>query len=215
MRRSLAWLVAVPLIIAGSQAAHVLTYRWVYPVAHVRLHELVASGHDYMSLMPLVLGIAGAVTALSLALSAVDAARGRTQRALPAWAFALLPLVAFTVQEHLERWLASGVFPWHAAAEPTFLPGLALQLPFGLVAYLAARLLLRAAEGVGRALVQPAAPRPRFVPVPISAPARRRCGAAAAPDRQRAGEARPAAPPPRLTVTSPSGDDRPRRGGER
>lgn len=180
MRRSLAWLVAVPLMMAGSQAAHVLTYRWVYPVAHVRLHELVASGHDYMSLMPLALGIAGAATALSLALSAVDAARGRRQRALPAWAFALLPLVAFTVQEHLERWLSTGVFPWHAAAEPTFLPGLALQLPFGLLAYLVARLLLRAAERVGRSLAlapPPTAP-PALgalvAPASVSAPLCRR-----------------------------------------
>ena len=144
--------------------------RWLRD-AQVRPAALLRSGHGYMSLLPFALGVAAAVTLLSLALAAADAARGRRGRPLPAWAFALLPLVAFTVQEHLERWLSSGVFPWHAAAEPTFLPGLALQLPFGLLAYLAARLLLRAAEGVGRTLVQPAAPRPRFLPLPVVVPA--------------------------------------------
>ncbi len=152
MRRSLAWLVAVPLMLAGSQVAHVLAYRWVYPQAHVRLRVLIETGHGYMTWLPFALGVAAAVLLLSLVASAADAARGRQSRALPAWAFALLPLVGFTVQEYLERWLASGVFPWHAAAEPTFLPGLVLQLPFALVAYLAARLLLRVAERVGRAL---------------------------------------------------------------
>ena len=46
-----------------------------------------------------------------------------------------------------ERWVL-----WHAFAGPTFLPGLALQLPFALLAYVAARLLLRAAVRLGRLL---------------------------------------------------------------
>jgi hypothetical protein len=37
---------------------------------------------------------------------------------------------------------------------PTFLPGLLLQLPLALAAYVAARLLLKTAERVGRALAQ-------------------------------------------------------------
>jgi hypothetical protein len=171
MRRGLAWLVSVPLILAGSQAAHVLAYRWAYPEAHVRLAALVRTGHGYMSLLPFALGTAAAVTLLSLLVAAGDAARGRRGRPLPAWTFAVLPLVAFTVQEHLERWLYSGVVPWHEVAAPTFLPGLALQLPFGAAAYLAARLLLRAAERVGRALAPAAPPRPRPVPSLLRAPA--------------------------------------------
>jgi len=169
MRRSLAWLVAVPLMLAGSQAAHVLAYRWVYPQAHVRLHVLVETGHGYMTLLPLALGAAGAILLLSLAASAADAARGRGPRALPAWAFALLPLVGFTLQEYLERWLAAGTFPWHAASAPTFLPGLVLQLPFGLLAYFVARLLLRVAERVGRAFAPAPAAR-RLAPPSETAP---------------------------------------------
>jgi hypothetical protein len=171
MRRSLAWLISVPLILAGSQIAHVLAYRWAYPEAHVRLEALVHTGHGYMSLLPFALGVAGGIALLSLVVAAADASRGRRGRPMPAWAFAVLPLVAFTVQEHLERWLYSGVVPWHEVAAPTFLPGFLLQLPFGAAAFVAARLLLRTAERLGRALA-PARPlRSRPLPSPLRAPA--------------------------------------------
>ena len=152
MRRTLAWLVAVPLMLAGSQVAHVVAYRWMYPDARVRLAELLASGHSYMDYAPSALAFAGAALFLSLLLVAADAARKRPPRALPPWVFALVPPLAFLMQEHLERWLHTGVFPWFMVLDPTFLPGLLLQLPFGLAAYLAARLLLRAAERLGCAL---------------------------------------------------------------
>ncbi|HVP75439.1 MAG TPA: hypothetical protein VMS63_05400 [Gaiellaceae bacterium] len=168
MRRVLAWLVALPLLLAGSQAAHLLAYRWVYPEAHVRLEALVSTGHGYLSHLPLVLGVGSAIASLSLLLSAVDAARGRPARALPAWAFALLPPLAFVLQEFLERSLHLGAFAWQTAFAPTFLPGLALQLPFALAAYVAARLLLRAVERAGRALA-PVRPPVRRVPAAAAA----------------------------------------------
>jgi len=171
MRRSLAWLVAVPLMLAGSEAAHALAYRLAYPDLHVRVQALLVTGHGYLRWLPLALGVAASVVALSLLVTAVDAARGRAPRGLPAWAFALLPPVAFVVQEHLERLLHTGVFPWHEAATPTFVPGLALQLPFALVAYVTARLLLRTAERAGRAVARVAPPRPRLVAIVLAAPA--------------------------------------------
>ena len=89
------------------------------------------------------------------AVTAFDAARGRPVRDVPAWAFALLPPVGFAIQELLELSLHTGTFGWRAVLAPTFLPGLLLQLPFALAAYVAARLLLRAAGHVGRALAPP------------------------------------------------------------
>jgi hypothetical protein len=175
MRRGLAWLVAIPLMLAGSEAAHVLAYRFVYPQAHVRVLALALSGHGYLSRLPLVLGAAVAVAFLSLVVAACDAARGRTMRALPAWAFAVLPPLAFVVQEVLELSLHTGTLGWRAALAPTFLPGIALQLPFALAAYLGARLLLRAAERLGRIFAQ--FPRPAYVALAFTAsdqPARSR-----------------------------------------
>jgi len=171
MRRSLAWLVAVPLMLGGSEVAHALAYRIAYPDLPVRAQALLATGHGYDRWLPLVFGAAAAVVALSLLVTAADAARGRAPRGLPAWAFALLPPLAFAVQEHLELLLHTGVFPWHEAGRPTFLPGLALQLPFALLAWGAARLLLRTAERVGRAVARVAPPRPLAAAVPLAAPA--------------------------------------------
>jgi len=171
MRRGLAWLVAVPVMLAGSELAHSLAFRIAYPEVPVRMRALLATGHGYDRWLPLAFGCLAAVAALSLVVTAADASRGRTARGLPAWAFALLPPLAFTVQEHLELLLHTGAFPWHEVARPTFLPGLALQLPFALLAYLAARLLLRTAERVGRAVGRVTPPRPRLVAAAFPAPA--------------------------------------------
>lgn len=154
MRRRLTWLVALPAMLAGSQAAHALAYRLVFPDASVRLHVLALTGHGYLAWLPLALAVAGALGLVGFAFAVGDVARGRHVRELTPAAFALLPPVTFVVQELVELSLHTGTVGWHAFAEPTFLPGLALQLPFALLAYLAARLLLRAAVRLGRALAQ-------------------------------------------------------------
>jgi hypothetical protein len=173
MRRGLTWLVAVPLLVAGSQAAHALTYRLVYPGTSIRVHALLVTGHGYLDRLPLVLGVALAIALVALLVTALDASRGRPARALPAWAFAVLAPLAFALQEVIELSLHTGTFAWHAAAAPTFLPGLALQLPFSLLAWLAARLLLRAAGRAGRSFAaRPPVGRPLalLTPAPTGAP---------------------------------------------
>jgi hypothetical protein len=175
MRRGLTWLVAVPLLVAGSQAVHALTYRLVYPGMPIRVRALDVTGHGYLDRLPLALGVALAIALVALLVAVIDASRGRTARALPAWAFGVLAPLAFALQEVIELSLHTGTFAWHAVAAPTFLPGLALQLPFSLLAWLAARLLLRAASRAGRAfaarppagrLLSLAAPVPRSVTLP-------------------------------------------------
>ena len=169
MRRGAAWLAAVPLMLGGSQLAHALAYRLAYPQAHVRVLRMLATGHSYFTRLPLVLAAAGACLLVSLVVTACDAARGRPARALPAWAFALLPPLAFALQELLELSLHTGTFAWHVVLAPTFAPGLLLQLPFALLTYLAARLLLRTAERIGRAL-QRCTPRVRIAAGYAAAP---------------------------------------------
>jgi hypothetical protein len=153
MRRGLVWALTLPLVLLGTQAAHALVYDLVYPQAHERI--LLETGHGYLTWLPLTLALAGAVALAALWVAAGDAARGRPARELPAWAFAFLPPVTFVIQEVLELSLHTGTFGWRAFLAPTFLPGVALQLPIALAAYLAARLLLRTAERVGRALARP------------------------------------------------------------
>ena len=151
MRRGAAWGLALPLALVGSQAAHALAYALVYPEAATRRLTLFATGHSYLNWLPVVFAGAAAAAAVSLAVAAVDAARGRPARHVPAWAFALVPPAGFVLQELLELSLHTGTFGWRAILAPTFLPGLLLQLPFALAAYVAAHLLLRAAEHVGHA----------------------------------------------------------------
>jgi hypothetical protein len=164
-RRVAAWLLSFPLMVVGSQVAHVLAYRIVYPNAHVRLSELLATGHSYMrypAYVPMLLGVLGAAELLGAGWVFAGSARRSLQRPVPAWAFALLPLLCFTVQEFLERWLSGGSLPWWMVLQPTFRVGLLLQLPFALAVFLLARALLRVAERVGNAL-RGAAARPPLV----------------------------------------------------
>jgi len=146
------WLVAAPLMLGGSQVAHALAYRIAYPQAHVRVLHMLATGHSYFTRAPIVLAAGGACLLVSLAVAALDTARGRPSRALPAAAFAFLPPLAFALQEVLELSLHTGTFAWRAVLAPTFVPGLLLQLPFALLAYVVTRVLLRAAARIGRAL---------------------------------------------------------------
>ncbi len=162
-RRAAAWLLSLPLMIAGTQVAHVLAYRFVYPNAHVRLSELLATGHSYMvgthGYVPMLLAMAGALDLVAAGWVFAGSLRRTLQRPVPAWAFALMPLLCFTLQEFLERWLSGAPFPWWMVLQPTFRIGLLLQLPFALVAFLVARVLLRVADGAGHRL-RHRAPRP-------------------------------------------------------
>jgi hypothetical protein len=151
-RRLAGWLLAIPLMGAGSQVAHVFAYRLVYPEAHVRLRELLATGHGYLGYTPVLLGFGAAVELAAFASILAGTVRRRRYDAVRPWAFALLPPLGFVIQEFLERWLAGSSFPWWMVQQPTFRIGLLLQLPFALAAYLLARLLLRVADRVGDVL---------------------------------------------------------------
>ena len=157
MRQRLLWLLVAPLAVSASQGAHWLAFRLVAPDAAARHHLLDETGHGYLAYAPVLAGVAAALVLAALAVRATAAARGGSDAGgshttVARWPFALVPLVTFAAQEHIERLLHDGTVPLHAYAERTFLLGLALQLPFGLAAYLLARLLLAAADTVGRHL---------------------------------------------------------------
>ncbi len=140
LRGRVAPLVALPLAVAGSLVAHELAYR---VVGGGHAHDLLAeTGHGYLEHLP-----AGAMLGLAVlvvGLVAAAAGRARSVRTLPAWVVGLVPFAVFAVQEHLERWVHTGEWPWGAVLEATFLVGVVLQVPFAVVAWALARVLLRA-----------------------------------------------------------------------
>jgi hypothetical protein len=158
MRRRLPWLIALPVMAAGSLGAHSLSYLLVSarttPAGEAS--ERASSGEA--SYLVLFLGIVAA-TAIVAACARVLLARAGARRAgsVSPWLFLVLPPLAFASQELAERLLNAEAFPFQAALEPCFLVGLLLQLPFGLLALLVARALLRVVERIARVL----APRPR------------------------------------------------------
>src|SRR3954466_12584745 len=102
-RRAAPWLLSVPLMVAGTQVAHAFAYRIVYPNAHVRLRELVETGHGYLGYAPFAAGIGGALELVAFAWILSCAVRGRRPTRVPPWAFALLPPLGFALQEIAER----------------------------------------------------------------------------------------------------------------
>lgn len=145
MRRLLAWAFTVPLALAGSQSAHELAYRLEARDAHARATLLAETGHGYFGWLPLLFAVATIAGMLGL----VAVVRDTGARSRPRWwMFAAFGPAVFFVQEHLERALSGSDAPWLAAGDRTFLLGLALQLPFALLAYVAARLLVRVALAI-------------------------------------------------------------------
>ena len=155
---------SLPLMAGGSLLAHALSYRLAFPDARTLERDLAATGHGYLDHVAFLLAPAVAVGLVALVLAVLDGARRRPARRVPAWPFALLPPLGFAAQEHLERLFHDGSVPWHAAGERTFVVGLALQLPFALLAWLAARVLLAGARQLGQALARRRNSRPRLAP---------------------------------------------------
>ena len=159
----LAWVVSLALMTVGGVVAHAAAYRLVAPDLHAHHHHGGGIAH-------LRLCLALCATVVLVALGASLVARLRAARSLhaPLWLFALLPPIGFAVQEHLERLLHTGSFPFGASLETVFLVGIALQVPFALAAYLAARALVRLAVAVAARLRT--AYRPRLVSLSLTIP---------------------------------------------
>lgn len=141
VRRRSAWLVSLPLAVFGSLLAHQLAYLLVAGEHADAL--LTETGHGYLERVPTVAVLGLICLALGLGLAALDHVRGAVGRTIPAWLIALVPMLGFAAQEHVERYASSGQVPWTAAVEATFIIGLGLQVPFAALAFIAARALLR------------------------------------------------------------------------
>ena len=147
-RRVAPWIIAAVLCAAGSLGAHAVGY-WLEPAG-----AAAAAGHAWLDLLP-ALAVGGVVALFaSLAVETREILnRRRSSRgarmALPRAAGGGVPRPGAR-----RAALATAQLPLDTLAQPAVLAGLALQLPFGLAALVAARLLSRAtvaiASGIGR-----------------------------------------------------------------
>ncbi|HYX86719.1 MAG TPA: hypothetical protein VE777_17245 [Gaiellales bacterium] len=146
-RRRIAWLVVLPLALLGSEAAHAAADALFGSPAGDR-GELFDGAGPGAAAVPALIALAVAAVVLGLAGRVAGVWPATRCRAVARTPFAVLAPLAFVLQEHLELLLHTGRVPVGAALEPSFLPGLALQLPFALAGYVIARALLRLADGV-------------------------------------------------------------------
>lgn len=176
-RRRLPWLLALSLTAAGSLAAHAVGSA-VAPTADgghgeagepAALHERVSNG--YAGHVVLWLGIAAALLAVVGVRAVVARTRSRDSRGVGAGCFFLLPLIAYSSQELVERLLHAESFPFDALLEPRLLLGLALQLPFAAVALSVGWLLLDAGQRLIRFLRARRTRKPRALPQRLWTPA--------------------------------------------
>jgi hypothetical protein len=154
MRHRAAWLIPLPLVVASWLGAHSLAYWLVSPggTGHMGLHTV--SGHGYLGYAPALAVWGLALVLAGLVLCVGDGLQGRRPSPPPVRVFVFLPPVGFAVQEYLERLIGTGGIPHDLVLEPTFLVGLALQLPFALAALLVAHALNALGFGIGRALAR-------------------------------------------------------------
>jgi hypothetical protein len=157
--RGAAWFVALPLVAVGWLSAHALAYVLVAPDAHERAHLLAETGHGYLGAAPAVVAFALTVLACGFVLVIVERLRGAAHRPVPPlWPVALVAPLGFAIQEHVERLIELHAVPTGAALEPSFIAGLALQLPFAGAAMVIARAVIVVGAAVGDALAAAAGP---------------------------------------------------------
>lgn len=155
MRRRLPWVIALPLAFAGSWVAH-LVGRALAPGAiegseaaeHLERATVTHGGPPTLAVAAVVAPFVA--VALVVFAARLWKARGRSWRGPGAIWFLILPGVAYVVGELLERLSSGGseALSLHALREPGLLLALAFQIPFGVVAYAIARLLLAAALAI-------------------------------------------------------------------
>ena len=96
-RRLIAWLVTLPLAVAGTQVAHAVAYRLAAPIDSEPAHDLSATGHGYVAYLPLALAIGAVLVAFALVAEVrriAATSQGGTFRPR-AWHFAVFRACAF------------------------------------------------------------------------------------------------------------------------
>jgi hypothetical protein len=170
-RRRVVWVLSLPLAAGGWLAAHFLAYLLVAPEAGHGTQLLSEAGHGYLRVSPLLAACAITLVVAGLALAIREGMRdGGAPARVPVWPIALVPPLGFAFQEHLERIIELNAFPFGAALEPTFIVGMAIQVPFAVGAVLLARAVLALGHALGRRLARKTQPPTCVAPPPLPAP---------------------------------------------
>lgn len=151
-------LLALPLVLAASEGAQALLDRFAssgYQGAELLTQRRIGA------LVPDL--VAGALVLVALGFVG-HVVSGSRRRSVSRLTFALLPILVYAVQENVEYYLGHAQVAGTVLTQPTFLAGLALQLPFALLAYLVARLLVGLAAGIVERLAPSHRARSRLAP---------------------------------------------------
>jgi hypothetical protein len=107
------------------------------------------AGHGYLQYVAVFAALAVATLVVATTAQLI---RGVSGGAPPARVFAIVPIIGFLIQEHLEHLVAARELDVMFFVSTPFLLGLALQVPFALAAFLVARLILGLVARVVRAV---------------------------------------------------------------
>jgi hypothetical protein len=150
MARRFVWSLSLPLAAIGWISGHSLAYMLVAPHGAHREQLLSETGHGYLGVAPVLVACAFTMLVAGLTLAIADGLRDRARARAAVWPVALVPPAGFAVQEHVERAIELNAFPPNVALEPTFLVGMALQLPLAGAALLVAHAVLAFGHALGR-----------------------------------------------------------------
>ena len=137
-RKRTALLFTLPFSAAGMLLAHKLTWG---VAGHGHDAEVA---HGYLRYGAVFVALFAAVIAVASTRNFVRTIGGEAAAVPSPIVFAVVPIVGFVFQEHLEHLVAARELELSFFLSPPFLVGLALQLPFALAALLVAHLILRA-----------------------------------------------------------------------
>jgi hypothetical protein len=153
MRTRTVWLLTLPFLLLSETFGHTFVARTLDSGASRHRLVLHLSG-GYLEYAPAAIAAFLVLAGAILVRRALASSRAEGPRPLPGWNLAVLPSLAFLLQEQVERLVQGGSVDWFTSVEPVMLAGLLPQLLCGLLTLWLVRTLLRAADELGCALAR-------------------------------------------------------------
>lgn len=142
--------ICIPVAILGCLLAHQAGYLIESPDQVARSLNLARDGHGYMRDFVFMIPAIATIVLGGFLFALHGAIVTDTPVSISPRPFAFAPAMVFLVQEFAERAAIGDALV--VLSERSVVVGLVLQIPFGLIAYLLARLILEAADQVARVI---------------------------------------------------------------